>query len=879
MLADDIRRTFLSFFEARGHKVYPSSSLIPPPETNLMLTTAGMVQFRPYFLGTETPPVPRATSVQKSFRTTDIDEVGDQTHLTLFEMLGNFSFGDYFKKEAIGWAWELVTKEFGLDPQRLWATVYEDDDEAEQLWLSETGIPAERIQRLGTPKAERGDRLNRHKEENFWTMGVAGPGGPNSELFYDRGPVYGDEGGPARNDTRYLEIYNLVFMQYEIDDEGEIVRELPAPSVDTGLGLERLTTVLQDAASAYDTDLFMPILERAAALTGKQRGHSEADERLLRTLTDHARSAAFLIADGVTPSNEGRGYILRRVMRRAITKARLAGVTEKLLPSMCEAVIERFGVVYPELARNSEGISLLASREEERFTQTLDMGLRILEGAIEKARSRDGHVLPGEVAFKLQDTYGFPLDITKDVALDSGLDVDIAGYERLMDEQRNRSREVGETAKMRTGGLARLDVAATEFLGYENLDATGTIVAMVQGVETVSTLTSGQEADVVFDRTPFYPEGGGQIGDRGFLTSGDGKAEVLDTQKLGTAVLHRVLVTDGELRVGNEMELHIDPNLRTGAEQAHTATHVTHHTLRNTLGEHVRQMGSLVEPGRLRFDFSHFSAVDPDSLLEIEETINRRIADDDKVTPFEASYREAIDKYHAMAFFEEKYGDVVRVVQIGDYSYELCGGTHVPATGNIGFVKVLGEGSVGSNIRRVEALTGLEGLKWVNTRLRERERAAELIKVPPDELLAGIERLVKTQKALEKQLGAQQRSGLSEAVDELVGQAQDLPKGKLVVAKRPEAANVLRELAATLRDKLKDAVVVLGTTSGESANIVAATSKSLGIDARELLRAAAAHIEGNAGGKADLAMGGGRRPVGLDAALAAAKSDAERLLS
>jgi alanyl-tRNA synthetase len=516
MLADDIRRTFLSFFEARDHKLFPSSSLIPPPETNLLLTTAGMVQFRPYFLGQEKPSHPRATSVQKSFRTTDIEEVGDQTHNTLFEMLGNFSFGDYFKKEAIGWAWELCTKDFGLDPDRLWATVHQDDDESVDLWLSETPITADRIQRLGTPKDQRPDGpFNRHKEENFWTMGVAGPGGPNSELFYDRGGAYGSPGGPAVNDMRYLEIYNLVFMQFVIDDAGEIVEPLPAPSVDTGMGLERMATVLQDAVSAYDTDLFSSVLDRAADVTHKRRGADEQTDRLLRILTDHSRSAAFLIADGVTPSNEGRGYILRRVMRRAITKARLAGVTDKLLPAMCDAVVQRFGHVYPELQRNAESVSLLAQREEERFTQTLDIGLRILDEAIANVeKGASGGVLPGEVAFKLQDTYGFPLDITKDVAEERGLEIDIDTYARLMQEQRERSREVGEAGKVRTGAQVKLDVAPTEFCGYDHRSATGTVVALVRGVAPVAIVSAGQEADVVFDRTPFYPEGGGQVGDR-----------------------------------------------------------------------------------------------------------------------------------------------------------------------------------------------------------------------------------------------------------------------------------------------------------------------------------------------------------------------------
>ncbi len=860
MKADDIRSTFLAFFKERDHRLFPSSSLIPPSDTNLLLTTAGMVQFRPFFLGIEKPPHPRATSVQKSFRTTDLEEVGDQSHLTLFEMLGNFSFGDYFKKEAIAWAWELVTKEFGLDPNRLWATVYEEDDESESLWISETGIPKERVQHLG-------------KDSNFWDMGVPGPGGPNSELFYDRGPVYGEEGGPAVNDMRYLEIYNLVFMQYETDGKKNPVKDLAAPCVDTGMGLDRMATVLQDARSIYDTDLFGPIMDRAAQVTHTVRGASDEADRLQRILTDHARSAAFLIADGVTPSNDGRGYVLRRVMRRAITMARLEGVTDRLLQPMCEAVIERFGHVYPELQRNAEGISLLVGREEDRFTQTLEMGLRILEDAIGGATD----VLPGDIAFRLQDTFGFPLDITKDVAEEKGLRVDIEGYERLMQEQRERSRQVGETTKKRDQ-VAKVDVAPTTFLGYDALEATGTVVALVRGVDTVPSAVEGEEVDVVLDRTPFYPEGGGQIGDRGILDTGDAQGQVIDTQRVGTAVLHRVRVTGGEIKVGDEVHAEVDHRQRMGAEQAHTATHMLHHTLRDTLGEHVRQMGSLVEPGRLRFDFSHFSSVDPDSLSEIEEIVNQRVTSDDPVNAFETSLRDALDRYHAMAFFEDKYGDVVRVVEIGKYSYELCGGTHVPHTGRVGFVKVLGEGSIGSNLRRVEALTGIEGLHWVNGKLRDAERAAALIKVPTDELYEGIERLLHTQKELQRELEKRERSGVATAVEELVRTATPAGRGKVVAAKRPENAGVLREMAQQIRAKLGSGVVILGTAGDGSANLVAAVSHDSGVDARDVLRAGAVHIEGKAGGKPELAMGGGSKPSGIDEAIAAAKSEAERLL-
>jgi alanyl-tRNA synthetase len=873
MRSEDVRHTFLRFFEERGHKLYASSSLIPPPETNLLLTTAGMVQFRPYFLGLERPPQPRATSVQKSFRTTDIEEVGDQSHLTLFEMLGNFSFGDYFKKEAIAWAWELATKDFGLEPERLWVTVHEDDDESVDLWLAQTPIPAERIQRLGTPKDERGDHFNLHDEENFWTMGVAGPGGPNSEMFYDRGEQYGEPGGPAVNDTRYLEFYNLVFMQFVLDDAGEIVEPLPAPSVDTGMGLERITTILQDAISAYDTDLFEPVLERASQLTDKPRGSSEEADRLLRTLTDHSRSAAFLIGDGVTPSNEGRGYILRRLIRRAVTKARLSGVTDTLFPSLCEAVIDKFGDAYPELRLNREGIVTTALREEQRFSQTLDAGLGMLRDELERVSG----VLSGEVAFKLQDTYGFPLEITRDVADDAGVRVDEDEFERLMAQQRERSRAATETGKRRIAEVGRLDVDGTDFLGYESREALAKVVGILRGLESVAAASEGEEVDIVLDRTPFYAEGGGQVGDRGVLETGDASAQVLDTQNSGSLILHRARVTSGELTVGADVEARVDPNHRVGAERAHTATHILHHTLRDKIGTHVRQMGSLVEPGRLHFDFSHFAAVPRDLMDEIEETANQRVGADDDVTYRYVRYDEAIAS-GALAFFEDKYGDEVRVVEVGDYSRELCGGTHVHHTGNVGFVKVLNESSIGSNIRRVEALTGLEGLRWVNKRLRAAERAAELVRAPADELVQGIERLVATQKELQKKLDQQQRAGVGDALKELVAQARSEPKGKLVVAKRTEDVGVLRELAASVRDKLGPSIVVLGAAGDGRANLVAAATKGL-VDAREVLKPAAQRIGGGAGGKPELAMAGGRQAGGIDEALAVATDEAQKALA
>ncbi len=865
MLAREIRRTFLSFYEERGHRVVPSASLIANDPT-LMFTVAGMVPFRSYLLGEETPPFPRATSVQKCFRTENIEDVGTNAKdCTLFEMLGNFSFGDYWKPEACTWAWELMTQVFKVDVSRLWVTVLDSDDETVDVWTKVVGVALDRVVRFP-------------EEDNFWQMGVAGPCGPSTEIFVDRGPAYGPEAadGPAGSPERYQEIYNLVLMQWVQDVPFHVVGDLPQTGIDTGMGLERIAQILQDVPTVWDTDEIAPLVAKASEITGAKYQGSPAEDRLLQIVTDHSRSATFLIADGVAPSNEGRGYILRRVLRRALTEARLSGHTGELLPPMAQKTIDVFGSTYPVLERNRDAVLETLRREEQRFSQTLDAGLGMLEDAVGTSK-KEGKI-PGEVAFRLHDTYGFPLDITRDVAHREGLEVDEEGFTRLMQEQKTRSRAVTEGEKARATSQLRLDVAPTNFLGYERMDATGKVVAMVKGSEPVASAHAGEEVGVVFDSTPFYPEGGGQVGDRGVVLSGDAKGEVLDTQSIGAAVLHSVRLTDGEIHLDQEMELHVDTSQRVGAEQAHTATHMLHHTLRNVLGEHVRQMGSLVEPGRLRFDFSHFSAVDPDSLEEIEETINARVASDDTVRAFETSYQEAIDRYNAMAFFEEKYGDEVRVVEIGDYSYELCGGTHVPHTGRVGFVKLLGEGSIGSNIRRVEALTGIEGLKWVNSRLREAERAAELVRVGADDLVAGIERLIKTQKDLEKKLEAQQRSGISAAVDELVPQARDVGRAKLLVERRDDALNVLRDLAAAVRDKIGPSIVILGAAADGKVNLAAAATKTLGIDAKQILSAAAQHIGGGAGGKPDLAMAGGRNPDGLDEALAVASREAESAL-
>jgi alanyl-tRNA synthetase len=868
MRAEEIRRTFLQFFEERGHRVVPSAPLVPSDPT-LMFTVAGMVPFKPYFLGQEEPPFPRAASVQKCFRTENIEDVGTNARdCTFFEMLGNFSFGDYFKADACRWAWELLTDVYGIDVDRLWISYLEGDDETAAIWEHEVGVAKERI--VPFPK-----------EDNFWHMGVAGPCGPCTEIYIDRGQTFGPDGRPSRADEpknqRYQEIYNLVFMQYVQDEPFHVVGELGRKGVDTGMGLERLTQILQGIETVFDTDLFTPIIARAEELTGLRRDASDEARRTLEIVADHARSVTMLLADGVTPSNEGRGYVLRRVLRRGLTTARLAGHGGTLLPPLAEVVIDEFGDRYPELRRNRDAIVQTIAREEDRFSRTLDAGLELLTAEIEK--TNDG-TLPGEVAFRLHDTYGFPLDLTRDVASSAGLQVDVEGFQRLMDEQRERSRRVTEDAKAELADV-RVEAPPTAFLGYDALEAPASVVAIVRGVDSVAAAAEGDEVDVVLDRTPFYAEGGGQVGDRGVLEGGEAAAEVLDTQKHGALHLHRVRVTSGELVVGAEVDARVDPRHRAGAERAHTATHVMHHQLRDTLGEHVRQMGSLVEPGRLRFDFSHFAGVGRDVLDEIEELVNRRISSDDEVRYRTMSYTDAIAS-GAMAFFEDKYGDEVRVVEVGEYSRELCGGTHVRHTGEVGLVKVLGEGSIGSNIRRVEALTGLEGLRWVNERLRRAERAAELLRVPSDELTEGVERLLRSQKELQRALDQQQRSGVAEAVGELTSQAREIGRGKLLVSRRPEAVGPLRELAVAVRDKLGRSVVILGTAGEGSANLVAAVSSDLvgtGIDARELLAPTREHIQGGGGGKPDLAMSGGRRPEGLDEALAAAAREAELALA
>ncbi|MBK5227114.1 MAG: alanine--tRNA ligase [Actinobacteria bacterium] len=861
MKTREIRDRFFTFFKERDHHLVPSSSLVPG-DPSLLLTNAGMNQFKPYFQGDQSPPFPRAMSVQKCFRTTDIDEVGDHSHLTFFEMLGNFSFGDYYKEKAIPWAWELVTEAYGLDPDLLWATVYETDDEAAEIWRDGVGIGPDRFVRRG-------------RTDNFWDMGVAGPCGPCSEIFVDLGDSYGPPSdlGPVGNEDRYLEIWNLVFMQNDCNAQIEPVAELPKKNIDTGAGLERIAMVIQNVPTLYETDTFVALIERAEELTRQSYGKSGPGDRGLRVLADHGRAMTFLIADGVLPSNQERGYVLRRVMRRAVRHARLLGRGDEILPELINSTIDLMSDAYPDLLEKKDFIIEVASSEEERFSGTLKQGLSMLEDEIARVSDR-GEGIPGDVAFKLHDTFGLPIDLTREIAQESQVPVDTERFETLMSEQRARARAarkqeaVAEAGDVGAGLLERH--GKTQFDGYEHLSGTSTVIGIADGGKSVPVASEGDEVEIVLDETVFYAEGGGQVGDRGEIATPSGRAEVLNTTRIAPGLTgHLAIVKAGEIHVGDNAELTVDASLRRNAERAHTATHVLHWILRDRLGEHATQAGSLVEPGRLRFDFNHFEPLGDERVADISQELEERVLLDDDVRAFETSFDFA-KSIGAMAIFGEKYGDFVRVVEVGDYSKELCGGTHVPHTSQIGVAVVTSEGSVGANLRRVEALVGSDGLDYLTRRVAVLERAAATLKTNPEEVADKVERLLQTSKDMERRLAEVERQKAAGDADSLAGAAEDLGGARLVVARRDDGVDALRQLALSLRGKLGSAVVVLGTATDGKANLVAAVSKDLvknGLSARDLLTEGAKLLGGGGGGKPDLAISGGSNTENLDRAL------------
>jgi len=855
----ELRASFLDYFAAHGHQVVPSSPLVPANDPTLLFTNAGMVQFKDVFLGRDKRPYHRAASSQRCVRAggkhNDLENVGyTARHHTFFEMLGNFSFGDYFKHNAIRYAWEYLTEVLDIPPERLWVTVFSDDDEAAAIWLDEIGVDPSRFSRCG-------------EKDNFWAMGDTGPCGPCSEIFYDHGPEVpgGPPGSPDADGDRFIEIWNLVFMQFDRDPSGKLT-PLPKPSVDTGMGLERLAAVMQGVHSNYEIDLFARLIDAAAALTGA----SDRDSKALRVIADHIRSAAFLIADGVTPGNEGRGYVLRRIIRRAIRHGYQLGQQQPFFHQLVAPLAVEMGTAFPELPKAQERVAHVLKLEEERFAETLDQGLRILDQAV---AGLSGDVIPGETVFKLYDTYGFPVDLTADIARERGLSIDGAGFDREMARQRERARAASQFGAAYGAGL-RLE-GETCFTGYEHLEDRAHVTGLYRGEMAVETLGPGDEGMVVLDQTPFYAESGGQVGDRGWLTGDRVRLRVLNTQKLGGDVFgHLCQVEAGRLRIGDVVEARVDTERRQATALNHSATHLMHAALRRILGDHVQQKGSLVDPERLRFDFSHFEPLSREQLLAIERLVNAQIRANHPVETRVMALEEA-KASGAMALFGEKYADQVRVLRIGDFSTELCGGTHVQAVGDIGLFKILSEGGVAAGVRRIEATTGANALAVVEADEERLLRLASLVKGGREDLDDKVATLLERAKRLEKELADIKAKAASAAGADLAAQAEDIGGVKVLAARLDGAdAKALREALDRLKDKLGSAVILLATESGGKVSLIAGVTKDLTdrCQAGELIRAAAAKVGGKGGGRPDMAQAGGTDPSGLPAALALAKT-------
>nr|MDJ0961679.1 alanine--tRNA ligase [Acidimicrobiia bacterium] len=849
MDSNSIRRIFLDFFGDRDHTLVPSASLIPIDPT-LLLTNAGMVPFKPYMLGEEAPPYPRAASVQKCARTIDIDIVGTTArHLTFFEMLGNFSFGDYFKEKAIPWAYDLVTEGYGLDPDRLWFTVHLDDDEAAEIWIDSVGIDPDRLQRMD--------------KDNFWQMGVPGPCGPSSEIFFDKGPEFGQDGGPAVDDERFVEIWNLVFMQHIQDEPYHVIGDLPSKNIDTGAGLERIATVLQGVDTLFEIDTLRTVLAAGEAITGTAYGAHERTDVSLRILADHARAVTFLIGDQVVPSNEGRGYVLRRLLRRAVRHAFLLGSEDLAMPRLIDSTVEVMGEAYPVLRAKRDAIVEMAEREEMRFRRTLQSGHQLLDQELDTME--EAAVFSGATAFKLHDTYGFPRELTEEILAEKGIQLDLAEFNRMMKEQQERARKHHKgsdaAAKAEAYRILLQGVDVTEFTGYTAEAGSGTILAMVREGESVERAEPDQELEVFLDRTPFYAEAGGQVGDSGVLSTPTGKIRVHDTQHAMQGVHgHRGRVIEGWVQTGQETTAEVDQTRRERIRKNHTGTHILHWALREIVGDHVHQAGSLVEPDRLRFDFSHYDAMAPEQLREVELVVNERVIENAQVTTVVTSKEEA-QKMGALAFFGDKYGDEVRVVRTGDYSTEFCGGTHVPTTGQVGPLILVSEGSVAANTRRVEALTGTKAFGYLSQMRADMEAAASVLRSQPGQLIeaaTSLSKRVRDQEARIEQFEAQARSA---AAGSLLDAVEEHDGRRLLVASAGERApDALRALAFQLRDQLGTGVGVLGATNGGKGALIGFVSDDLvaaGLSAGELIGPAARVLGGGGSRDPQHAQAGG----------------------
>ena len=867
MTGKELREKFLTYFADRGHTIVPSSNLIPKNDPTLLFTNAGMNQFKDLFLGLEKRDYIRACSSQKCVRAggkhNDLENVGRTArHHTFFEMLGNFSFGDYFKKEAIAFAWEFLTRELKLDKNRLYVSVYKDDDEAAEIWHKQEGVPLERIYRFD--------------EDNFWSMGDTGPCGPCTEIFWDNGPETGC-GNPycavGCDCDRYMEIWNNVFMQFNRDENG-VMTPLPKPSVDTGMGLERIATVMQGVTSNYDTDLIQGIIRHVEKLSGKRYRRDEKDDVSMRVIADHSRAITFLICDGVLPSNEGRGYVLRRIMRRAARHAKMLGFSDPVLYRMVDAVSEVMGDAYPDLLQREDYIRKVVRAEEERFAETLDNGLRILNDEVASLKNQGCTVIPGEVVFRLYDTYGFPMDLTADIVQGDGFTIDEAGFDACMERQREMAREhwkgSGEEKVSAVYKTLHGQGLRTVFTGYDERTAYSAVTALLRDGEPVRSADAGDEVDVITETTPFYGESGGQAGDSGEISTGAAHLEVLDTLRpLPDLIVHRARVKEGTVRVGETADLRVAGDTRSATARNHTATHLLQAALREVLGDHVKQSGSLVNNDHLRFDFTHFSAMTHEELERVEELVNRHIMDNADVAVLEMGIEQAMES-GATALFDEKYGDTVRVVKVGDVSAELCGGTHVRASGDIGLFKIVSESGIAAGVRRIEALTGLGALRYARRLEEDSRKIASLVKAEGGDTVEKVVRLISRQKEMQREIDTlQSRLNASASADLLAG-AREIG-GVKALAVKVDVADVkgLRELSDTLKDRLGSGVIAIGTEIDGKATLLVAVSKDLTsrFRAGDLIKGMAPIVGGSGGGKPELAQAGGGKPEMLAEAL------------
>jgi alanyl-tRNA synthetase len=867
----EIRQAFTTFFEERGHAVRPSASLIPVDPT-LLMTNAGMVPFKPYFVGEENPPFDRAVSVQKVVRTIDIDIIGTtQRHLSFFEMLGNFSFGDYFKDDAIRWSYEFSTEVLGLDPDRLWYTVFETDDEAADIWIDGVGVPAERVQRGG--------------KDNFWQMGIPGPCGPCSELFYDKGPEYGEDGGPVGGgEDRFVEYWNLVFMQNIQDEPYHVVGDLPAKNIDTGMGLDRIAAILQDVPSVFDIDTTKHVRQVAERYTSLEYGASAQSDVSLRILADHGRAVTFLIGDGVVPSNDGRGYVLRRLLRRAVRHAWQFGGEGLVIPQLVDATVEVMGDWYTDLVDKRDFIVDVVTREEERFRRTLESGHQLLDTELTEGES---NTLSGTAAFKLHDTYGFPIELTKEIAAERGVDVDTAGFEVEMDAQRRRARDAwkgkDEAASADVYRSIIDSSGLTDFLGYDEEASEGLILTVLAEGERIERADEGRDVEIFLDRSPFYAEAGGQVGDTGVIETETGIAEVVDTQHAIQGLHgHRARVTTGHIAPGQKVKAAIDSPRREAIRKSHTGTHILHWALRDVIGDHANQAGSLVEPGRIRFDFSHFAASSPEELALVEAEVNERLIANRQVRTTVTTKEEA-QEMGALAFFGDKYGETVRVVQIGDFSTEFCGGTHTSSSGQVGPLTLTSESSIGSNLRRVEALTGAAAYDYLVSVRATLDRVGGLLKVGANEIPSRVEKLLETVGGLEQELDDIRAQRRGSAAKDLAAAAEAVGDYSLVVGDAGDLnGNELRQLALGVRDHLGPrALVVLGSSQAGKGALVGLASKDLveaGVSAAEVIGDAAGELGGGGSRDPELAQAGGPRGENLEQALTTARATAESTL-